>query len=150
MSHYSLFDELLADPAMPMPERDRVYTMLGFDRAVAAIELDPNPMKADWRVLSDAVNLMETLVLMGVVQDEHGLIADATLAMKRAAERKIAGGHIRFDGPGVHAMRALIDDFGQLIKVISHRQMIRCHRMTEKRLIEVQKGRTPAGNVISL
>lgn len=146
--HYSLFDELLADPKLPMPERDRVYTMLGFDRSMTAIELDPNPIESDWRVLSDAVNLMETLIDMGVAQDDQGLLADATTAMRRAAERKMAGGHIRFDGPGVKAMRSLIDDFGSLIKLIPHRMMIRCHRMTEKRIAAIRRGAKQSGDVV--
>lgn len=109
---------------------------------LAAMEKAPSPTTDDWRVVSDAVNLMETLIeTMKVCEDASGLLIDAITAMAMAGKRNTAGGAIRLDGAGIQAVRAVLEDYAALIDVLPARTMIRCHRLTETRLHEMLEGK---------
>jgi len=51
-----------------------------------------------------------------------------------------AGGSIRMDGSGIKSVRAILSDYADLLDVLSARTMIRCHRLTEKRLHDMLDG----------
>jgi hypothetical protein len=109
---------------------------------LAAMEKAPTPTTDDWRVVSDAVNLMETLIVdMKVCEDTSGLLMDAITAMAMAGKRNMAGGAIRLDGAGIQAVRAVLEDYAALLDMLPARTMIRCHRLTEKRIHELLDGR---------
>lgn len=146
--HYTLIDELMADPVNPLPAENRRYTVGGMLQALDAIKTDPTPSVAHWRVLSDMVNMMDTLIEMGELEDNGGLINDAIVAMKGAAARQKAGQPLRFDGPGVLAMAALAEDFSAAVDALPARTMIRCHRQTEKRIRAIRKGQKRANDVV--
>lgn len=149
--HYSVWDELQASPTEPLPAENIAYTVGGMREALAAIEQDPEPGNEHWRTLSDCVNMMEQLQIMGLIDDEHGLLHDAVAAMAAAAERKQQHGRIRFDGPGVHAMRGLVDDYEMVINALPARTMIRCHRQATRRIAAILRGaRQPHDRLVTL
>jgi hypothetical protein len=85
---------------------------------------------------------METLVLdMKVCEDSGGLLMDAITALAVAGKRNRAGGSIRMDGAGIKSVRAILSDYAELLDVLPARVMIRCHRLTEKRLHELLDGK---------
>jgi hypothetical protein len=85
---------------------------------------------------------METLIeTMQVCEDSSGLLMDAITAMAHAGRRNTAGGAIRLDGAGIQAVRAVLEDYAALLDVLPARAMIRCHRLTEKRLHELLDGK---------
>jgi hypothetical protein len=105
---------------------------------LAAMEKAPSPTTDDWRVVSDAINLMETLLLeMKVCEDASGLLMDAVTALAMAGKRNLAGGAIRLEGAGIQAVRAILEDYATLLNVLPARTMIRCHRLTEQRIHEL-------------
>jgi hypothetical protein len=109
---------------------------------LAAMEKAPSPTTDDWRVVSDAINLMETLVLeMKVCEDARGLLMDAVTALAMAGKRNLAGGVIRMDGAGIQAVRAILEDYAALLNALPARTMIRCHRLTERRIHELMDGK---------
>jgi hypothetical protein len=138
---YNILDEMLASPTQPTPERSRVHQLTVMWQGLQAIETAPNPTTNDWRVCSDAVNLMETLVVQGVVEDASGLLIDAITALAMAGKRHVAGGHIRLDALGIQAVRAVLEDYAACLDALPHRTMVRCHRATERRIREILKGR---------
>lgn len=139
---YTLWDELLASPTQPMPEATRTSQLTRMWSGLAAIEQAPEPSTDDWRVCSDAVNLLETLVAQGHVQDESGLLPDAITALAIAARRRITQGHaIRLDAPGIQAVRAVLEDYASALQQLSHRNMVRCHRATEQRIKQIHAGK---------
>lgn len=110
--------------------------------SLASIETQPNPTTDDWRILSDAVNLMETLVTMGEVEDESGLLMDGVRALAEAGRRHMQQGlPIRLDAKGMHAVRAVLEDYSYVLENLPARTMIRCHRATEKRIREILAGK---------
>jgi uncharacterized protein YyaL (SSP411 family) len=140
--HYTLMDELTASPTEPMPAEFRRHQLTRMYDGLAAMEKAESPTTSDWRVVSDAVNLMETLIeTMKVCQDESGLLMDAITAMAMAGKRHRAGGAIRLDGAGIQAVRAILEDYAALLDMLPARVMIRCHRLTEKRIHEMLDGK---------
>lgn len=132
----------MASPIEPMPDAHRRHQLTRMYEGLAAMEKAPSPTTDDWRVVSDAINLMETLVLeMKVCEDARGLLMDAVTALAMAGKRNLAGGAIRLDGAGIQAVRAILEDYAALLNVLPARTMIRCHRLTERRIHELMDGK---------
>lgn len=157
---YTLFDELLAAPDKPMPESSRVHTANRIYLALLEIERGQEPSKDDWRALADVVNMMETLTTenggwwagfdgeLVQIQDTSGLLQDASEAMAAAAARKNQGQQIRLDGQGIKAMRSVAEDYVMLLGALPHRVFVKCHRKTEKRIQEIQRGNAKPHDVV--
>lgn len=111
------------------------------------MERAESPTKDDWRVVSDAVNHMETLVVMGIVEDTSGLLLDAVEALALAGQRHIAGGNIRLDAKGIQAVRAVLEDYAAVLDAVSHRVMVKAHRLTEKRIKDILAGKRKTHDV---
>lgn len=140
---YGLLDTLFANPDAPMPEPKRRHQLTRMYEGLRAMEQAPNPDADDWRVVSDAVNLMETLVKdMRLCDDSSGLLDDAVYAMALAGARHLQdGAPIRLDGRGIQAVRAVLSDYSAMLDTLSDRTMTECHRLTERRLHDIQAGR---------
>lgn len=138
---YTLIDELAASPTEPLPAAFRVNQLTRMWQGLAALETAPAPTKDDWRVVSDAVNLMESLVEMQALDDGQGLLQDAVAGMALAGKRAMRGATIRLDGPGIRAVRAILEDYAEAIAVLPARVMMRAHRKTEARIREITTGR---------
>ena len=137
---YTQWDLLLASPTEPMPEAKRTHQLTRMWGGLAAIERGAQPSTDDWRVCSDAVNLMESLVTAGWVEDAQGLLADAVQALAQAGRRHLAGHPIRLDAAGIQAVRAVLEDYAAALEQIDHRSMLYAHRMTEARIREIHAG----------
>lgn len=138
---YTLLDELAASPTDPMPADRRLHQLTRMWQGLAALETAPEPTRDDWRVVSDAVNLLETLVEMQVLEDGQGLLQDAVASMAAAGKRAIRGATIRLDGQGIRAVRAVLEDYAAAIEILPARVMVRAHRKTEARIREISSGR---------
>jgi len=145
---YSMWDAMLASPTEPMNEKQRRHQLTRMWSGLAAMESSPNPTRDDWAVCSDAVNLMETLIQTGKVEDGGGLLMDAITALAQAGQRSFAGKPIRLDGAGMQAVRAILEDYAMVLESLPARTMIHCHRLTEQRLQGILKGRKQAHDVI--
>lgn len=145
---YTLVDELLASPRLPLPDKSRLHQLTVMWQGLANLETGANPTNNDWRVVSDAVNLMETFVNdMAICEDRTGLLQDAVTALAMAGKRKVAGGALRLDGPGIQAVRAVLENYADLLDVLPHRTVVRCHRMTERRMLKIMHGIRQAHDV---
>jgi len=138
---YSTLDIMFASPTEPMPADFRRHQLTRMYAGLHALETAPEPTTDDWRVCSDAVNLMETLITEGVCEDASGLLQDAITALAMAGKRHRAGRQIRLDGPGIAAVRAVLEDYASVLEVLPERAMKQCHRMTEKRIHEILAGK---------
>jgi len=140
---YSTWDELMASPTEPMPIAKRTHQLSRMYEGLHAIETADKPTTDDWRVVSDAVNLVETLVLdMKICEDNDGLLDDAIKALAESGRRYTkTGANIRLDAPGIQAVRSVLADYASLLEQLPERTMMRCHRLTEKRLREILDGK---------
>jgi hypothetical protein len=133
---------MMASPTEPLPEKFRTHQLTMMYQGLHAMETAPEPTTDDWRVVSDAINLMETLVVeMKVCEDSSGLLMDAITALAVAGKRNRAGGTIRMDGVGIQAVRSILSDYAELLNMLPARTMYRCHRLTEKRLHDLLDGK---------
>jgi hypothetical protein len=138
---YSMWDAMLASPTEPMTEKQRRHQLTRMWSGLAALETAAEPTRDDWAVCSDAVNLMETLIEHGHIEDSDNLVFDALKALAEAGERSFAGKPIRLDGAGIQAVRAILEDYAMVLEALPHRTMIHCHRLTEKRLHAILAGK---------
>jgi hypothetical protein len=147
--HYTILSEMMASPTELLPADHRRHQLTKMYDGLAALEKSPEPKMTDWQVVSDAVNLMETLTVeMQVCEDTSGLLMDAITALAMAGRRNLAGGAIRLDGAGIQAVRAILEDYAALLDVLPARTMIRCHRLTEQRLHEIFDGKRKPHDVL--
>ena len=161
-----MMHELMASDTQPMPEHVRRHQLSRMTVALNEMMTAPKPSNDAWRILSDAINLLETLVQCGEapvkdaatgkvvashwrgcdgspieVADTSGLLADAIAAMAKAGERLFNGQPMRLDGPGIAAVRAVLDDYQTALEALPARTMVRCHRLTEQRIAEILAGK---------
>ena len=139
---YTHLDALMASPDHPLPQAKRLHQLTRMWGGLASLESSPEPYHDDWRVCSDAVNLMETLVDMGVCEDSSGLLQDAVSALAIAGARHIEKNvPIRLDGPGMLAVRAILEDYAAVLEQIPARTAIMAHIKTERRVQEILRGK---------
>ncbi|MBK5203887.1 MAG: hypothetical protein JJD98_00310 [Polaromonas sp.] len=141
-TQYTHWDVLLASPTAPMPEAKRLHQLMMMWMGLAAMEQGKEPTPNDWRVVSDAVNLLETFVIQGTATDDSGLLMDAITALALSGKRHLKGGSLRLDGPGMAAVRAVLEDYAALLDVLPARTVIQCHRATETRLRQIYAGKS--------
>ena len=140
---YTFLDELMASPTESVPLEFRTYQLTRMYEGLHALETADEPSIEDWRVVSDAVNMLETLVVeMKVCDDDSGLLMDAVRSLAVAGQRhKREGKPIRLDGPGIQAVRSILASYAELLDVLPARTMFRCHRLTEQRIHAILDGR---------
>jgi hypothetical protein len=78
---------------------------------------------------------------MKVCEDANGLLMDAITALAKAGKRSKSGQTLRLDGEGIVAVRSILRDYAELLDVLSARTMVRCHRLTEKRIQDMLDGK---------
>lgn len=149
---YSWMDVLMASASQPMPQAKRRFQTTRMWQALASLETAAQPSTEDWRICSDAVNLLETLVTTNngwwpdcdgepvQVQDASGLLNDAVTALALAGRRHTAGQTLRLDGPGIQTVRAVLEDYQTVLDTLPHRTMVQCHIATERRVRAILRG----------
>lgn len=145
--HYTLLHEIGASATDPLPEFWRNTQLLAMWDGLAELEKAADPGLENWRVCSDACNLMETLVEQGEVEDTQGLLQDAIQALAEAGIRHRKGHPLRLSGPGMQAVRAVLEDYSEVIGLLPARTMIRAHRLTERRNFEILAGKSRPNDI---
>jgi hypothetical protein len=157
---YSLMDEIMASKNSPLPEFKIRHQLSRMHQGLHALETAEKPTMDDWQVVSDAINMIETLTLTNngwwsdcdgdqvQITDSNGLLQDAVSAMAQAGRRYYEHGVIRLDAKGIATIRAVLEDYSQLIQVLPARVMIHCHRKTEIKLHDILKGQAKPHDVV--
>lgn len=157
---YSLMDEIMAPPDRPLPEFKIRHQLSRMYQGLRALETDEKPSMADWDVVSDAVNMLEMLTTANdgrwldcdgdqvQIKDHSGLLPDAISALAQAGRRYFEHGVIRLDAKGIATIRAVLEDYAQLIEIMPARVMIHCHRKVEKRMQDIMRGKAKPHDVI--
>ena len=139
---YTLLDEIQAHPSQPTDAAKVTADLTKMWASLAEIESGTAPTIQDWRACSHVVNMLETLTRdMGIAEDANGLLDDAVAALATAGNRWRTLKTIRLDGPGIHAVRAVLEDYAALLEILPARTVIRAHRRTESRVQRLLQGR---------
>jgi len=144
---YSQMDVLMASPDNPTPEFRRNHQLTRMWQGLHELETSPAPTINDWTVVSDAVNMMETLLVMGWVQDPDDTLTAAMGAMAEAGRRHQEGHALRLTGQGMQIIRGILEDYADALEQLSHRVMVVAHRKTEQRLHEILDGKVQPHDV---
>ena len=142
MKTYTHWDVLMASPTNPLPLEKRMFQLTRMFEGLSALERDPDPTYDDWKVVSDALNMMETLLVMGQVEDPDNLIGDAASALAKAGNRSLKGHPIRLDGSAIQIIRAILQDYCTVLDNLPARTMIQAHRQTESRVTKIIQGKS--------
>ena len=138
---YSMMDVMLADPDKPMKAAARIRQLTYMWGGLASLEKEKDPTQKDWLAVSDAINMMETLVEMGFARDDDDLIQEAVLVMKACTDRYQNGNPLRLTGAGIQLIRGILEDYAYLIENLDERTMVHAHRKTEMRVQDILFGR---------
>ena len=140
---YTIWHELNASPTQPLSPEHCRHQLTRMYEGLNAFETSSEPTHDDLAVLSDAVNLLETLILeMKICEDTSGLLNDALEALVKAGKRQREEGKaLRLDGKGIQAVRSVLADYAELVSILPARTMIRCHRLTEQRIHAILSGK---------
>jgi uncharacterized protein YyaL (SSP411 family) len=142
-------DVLLASPIYAMSSEKSRHQLTRMWSGLRSMETAENPSYDDWEVVSNALNMMETLVVMGWARDEDGLIEDAVHELAVAGQRHVdTGAPIRLSGKGIQTIRALLEDYATALEELPHRTMMSCHRLTEKRVQDIMAKRVQTHDVV--
>lgn len=144
---YTWINVMMADPVMPMPEEKQLYQLNQMRLGLHAMEQTENPEPEHWRCVADAINLLETMQAMGVIDDSQGLLKDAVFAMGEAGARAMQGKSLRLSGTGIQACRAVLNDFSAVLSQLPERTMIQAYIKTEKRIADIAAGKSRTHDV---
>ena len=148
---FTLLDELQASSTLPVPEHRLNGHLIRVHEGLMSLERDAVPPLDAWRELSDAVNILESLVDMGIVSDDDQQIIDAKNAMGHAGARHQETGVMRLTGEGIQILRGLLEDYGTVVQALTERQFISACRRTERRVRQILRGVVrPGDKVVAL
>jgi hypothetical protein len=135
-----------ADPAR------RTRLLAKFWSALESMSRGQHPGEDDWRLLSDAVNTMETMVIKGklVAAEVMPILNAAIAAMVGAANRYRAGQGMRLDGAGLQALRDVVDVYRQCLEGHTERDMARMQAETERRMRALLTAKAPRKELVML
>ena len=138
---YTHWDVMLADPENPLPKAKRDYQISRMREALKNFTHSPEPTYDDWEMLSDAVNIMEVIFEMGLIEDPQDAIGDAVAALARSGTRAMGGKPLRLNGPDISLLRGVLEDYEEVMEGLPARTMIMAHRATEKRTQDILAGK---------
>ena len=144
---YTYLDAILADPILPLPKEMQKYQIGKMWEGVKSLSQSQLPTYADWSVVSDSLNLMETLIEMGHAEDSQGAINDAMAALIRLGNSHTSGKPMRLAEPDLTIICGMLEDYEFMLANLSARVMITCHRRTEKRIKEIFAGKSKKHDV---
>jgi hypothetical protein len=79
---------------------------------------------------------------MGQVEDPDNLIGDAASALAKAGNRSLKGHPIRLDASAIQLIRAILQDYCDVLDNLPARTMIQAHRQTESRVTKIIQGKS--------
>lgn len=147
MTTYSMMEELLASPVHPLPIEKRMYQLEVMWKGLDNLQMAPHPTKEDWSAVASAINMMEALRDMGVVEDPDKALEEAIEAMGKAGMRSLGGENIRLNGPAIALIRGILQDYCDALEALPARTMIKAHRYAEKRIGDLLAGKKRPGDV---
>ena len=126
----------------PLAPEKQAYQLARMRAGLQELCSAPNPSTTAWRVVSDAANLLETMVTMGYAQDPDGLVQDVVRELALAGARHLQDGvPIRLSGTGIRVLTDAINDYAEAIAELPARDVIRIHRATEARIADILAGK---------
>lgn len=138
----------------PAPKAVRESLIAGFRSSLLTMTNGKHPGEEEWRLLSDAINTVETMTL----GDHPKLIAAEVMptvtaciaGMVAAANRFKAGQGMRLDAAGIAALRDVIDIYEQCCEGLTEREMGQAQAETQRRVNWLLRNPKPGHTQVTL
>jgi hypothetical protein len=139
---------LTASKTLPIEQAKREIIFARLERAYTDLASAPEPTRASWRDLADAMNFLQTLVELGWGEDPQGAIEDIKGALFTAAKNLERTGKLRLDGTNLARLRDCIDHLAELLPQLSAHSYWVAVSHTKSRISKLLRGKRRAGDVV--
>jgi hypothetical protein len=138
---YTHFDELFSDPVHPLPVSKMTLYQTIIYQALDAIE-SGTAKDSHWQTLSDVINMLTTFKDEGLIEDD-GVIENAKMLIYNTyKDSKL------FNQEDMKNINSIVNNYINLISDMPERNMVKCHRVTEKRIHSILNGKKTANDLI--
>lgn len=149
-ARYTAMDEFLASPTCPAPRGLFDVRIKAARAALAELQNPATARLAPWAVVCMAANVVETMLERGVAADPDGLLRDSFEALRCAVSpRPGADPEIVLSPAALDCVSDMLDGWEALITTVNHRRVIQCFRATDRRVLEIEAGRTRATDFVA-
>lgn len=131
---YSKAEIALASTQHPMPAAWRAEHVGNMRRGLEGLRSAPVATECHWRLVADALNIMQGMEELGWLEDTDGNLPAVEKALGEAGARHMAGKPLRLDGTGLAACEALIDAYEDVLALISEKNVMAAIVHTEERV----------------
>jgi hypothetical protein len=132
---FSLLDEIRASPEHPMPDGERQVNVQAARQHLGQLAYGAAPSRLNWKVLSTIGNFFQTMLTLGMIQDEDGLLDHAKAVLFTASKHAVEHGTmLRLVGAEVAIMENMLEAYDEVLAALPHRDAIRVFRETDKRM----------------
>jgi hypothetical protein len=138
---YSHYDELFADPIKPLSRNKlTLYSTIIYE-SLDAIESCVGT-DSHWQKLSDVINMLTTFKDEGLIEDNGVIENTKMLIYKTYKDSKL------FNQEDMKNINSIVNNYINLISDMPERNMVKCHRVTEKRIHSILNGKKTANDLI--
>lgn len=143
---YTYADEMLASDVSPLHWRKKAATMQTLKDAISAVLYgDEPPQRWHWVTIIDALNLTQSFIELGYIDDPDGLHADLKNRLAKAGalflEKKV--NQLRLDGLGAVALVEFQEGFEEMLSTLPARKVIKAYRNTDNYCRRILAGAGP-------
>lgn len=130
--------------AAKLTASDRLIWAVELDEAIGAVRRGAVG-DAHWRVIFDAVNLVEEFVRMRLARDEHGVVQAAQEACVAILDRQRTTGKRAARAAELQALSALAMAWIDLLKGVTHAECDAAEERVARRVRAALAGQAPEG-----
>jgi len=145
---WSMAIALLADPANPLPEAQRVALSRRGHCGLEDLAKSATPELESWRDITDLLNWMAAALELGMIEDPDAIIQRGNDALVEAHGLLKKHGKLRLGPQGLADLAAMLAQFDELINAVSARMYWSITRRAGKRCRDIWTGKRKAGDVV--
>lgn len=135
----------------PMRRTARDKLMATLHAALEQVVKGSTAGTEEWRDLSDAINVVESLIDLGkLTQDARPIVEEAVGSMVRAAKRIKEGRQMRFDAQGLDAIRQVLVMYEQCACLLIAAEFEKAIKETIRRRNAIVSGKPAGVQVVSV
>ena len=145
---YSLVTAMMASTTEPLPKADRDRMVNRLLAGLEDIAKCATPSLNSWRDLADCMNWLQSAVELEWTVDPDEAIAAAKAALLDGHKNAIGKGKLRMSGPSMVGMRNMIEQFRDLLNVMTARNYWTVVGTGQQRVSKIWRGKKKAGDVV--
>lgn len=145
---YSLVIAMMASKTDPLPKADRDRMVNRLLAGLEDIAKCTTPNLNSWRDLADCMNWLQSAVELGWASDPDGAIEASKAALLDGHKNATGKGKLRMSGPSLMSMRNMVEQFRDLLEVMTARNYWTVVGTGDRRISAIWRGKKKAGDVV--